>query len=227
MQISAVGKIRPIVLFQAESKVKGDRITFEKIKTELIKNFEIPAEQIAIKTAEINDLKNVDLMSENCPIRFIITINALKEGRDCPFAYILASLANRNSAVEVKQILGRILRRPFTKNFSEQKLNMSYVFTASADFRQTLEKIIVGLNSAGFSENEYRAVNEVEEIHEEKNSVEPLQLENLSTEKNISEEKVSDEKNPVHTANFSEEKISIEEEFKKADELGKEYEKIF
>ena len=114
MQISAVGKIRPIVLFQAESKVKGDRITFEKIKTELIKNFEIPAEQIAIKTAEINDLKNVDLMSENCPIRFIITINALKEGRDCPFAYILASLANRNSAVEVKQILGRILRRPFT-----------------------------------------------------------------------------------------------------------------
>ena len=79
-----------------------------------------------------------------------------------------------------------------------------------------MEKIIVGLNSAGFSENEYRAVNEVEEIPEEKNSVEPLQLENLSTdEKNISEEKISDEKN------------SIEEEFKKADELGKEYEKNF
>ena len=215
-KISVAEKIRPIVLFQAESKGKGDRITFEKIKTELIKNFEIPAEQIAIKTAEINDLKNVDLMSEDCPIRFIITINALKEGWDCPFAYILASLANRNSAVDVEQILGRILRRPFTKNFSEQKLNMSYVFTASADFRQTLEKIIVGLNSAGFSENEYRAVNEVEEIPEEKNSVEPLQLENLSTdEKNISEEKISDEKN------------SIEEEFKKADELGKEYEKNF
>ncbi len=214
-KISVAEKIRPIVLFQAESKGKGDRITFEKIKIELIKNFEIPAEQIAIKTAEINDLKNIDLMAEDCQIRFIITINALKEGWDCPFAYILASLANRNSAVDVEQILGRILRRPFTKNFSERKLNMSYVFTASADFRQTLEKIIVGLNSAGFSENEYRAVNEVEEIPEEKISVEPLQLENLSTEENISEEKISDEKN------------SIEEEFKKADELCEEYEKNF
>ena len=185
-KISAAEKIRPIILFQAESKGKGDRITFEKIKTELIKNFDIPAEQIAIKTAEINDLKNVDLMAENCPIRFIITINALKEGWDCPFAYILASLANRNSAVDVEQILGRILRRPFTKNFSDRKLNMSYVFTASADFRQTLEKIIVGLNSAGFSENEYRAVEENFEQPQEI-SVENLQLEleKIPAEKNV------------------------------------------
>lgn len=85
-KISVAEKIRPIILFQAESKGKGDRITFEKIKIELIKNFDIPAEQIAIKTAEINDLKNIDLMAEDCQIRFIITINALKEGWDCPFA---------------------------------------------------------------------------------------------------------------------------------------------
>jgi len=212
-KISSAEQIRPIVLFQAESKGKGDRITFEKIKSELIENFKIPAEQIAIKTAEINDLKNIDLMAENCPIKFIITINALKEGWDCPFAYILASLANRNSAVDVEQILGRILRRPFTKNFSDRKLNMSYVFTASADFRQTLEKIIVGLNSAGFSENEYRAVNEVEENFVEKISVEPLQLEN--------------EKIPVDEIKKSPEKNSVEEKFQQADELGEEYEKNF
>ena len=150
--------IRPIILFQAESQGRGDRITFDRIKNELIQNYNIPTEQIAIKTADINNLKNIDLMASDCPIRYIITINALKEGWDCPFAYILASLANRTSTIDVEQILGRILRRPFTKNFSNELLNMSYVFTSSADFRQTLDKIVVGLNAAGFSEHEYRAI---------------------------------------------------------------------
>lgn len=152
--------IRPIVLFQAESHGKGDRLTFDKIKADLIQNYNIPPEQIAIKTADTNDLRGVDLMSVDCPIRYIITINALKEGWDCPFTYILASLANRTSPIDVEQILGRILRRPFTKNFSNDLLNMSYVFTSSADFRQTLNKIVIGLNAAGFSEHEYRVADQ-------------------------------------------------------------------
>ena len=152
--------IRPIILFQAESNGKGDRLTFDKIKSELIQNYNIPPEQIAIKTADINDLRGVDLMSIDCSIRYIITVNALKEGWDCPFAYILASLANRSSPIDVEQILGRILRRPFSKNFSNDLLNMSYVFTSSADFRQTLNKIVIGLNAAGFSEHEYRVADQ-------------------------------------------------------------------
>lgn len=159
--------IRPIVLFQAETQGKGERATFDKIKADLIENHNIPAEQIAIKTADINDLRNVDLMAADCPIRYIITINALKEGWDCPFAYILASLANRTSVVDVEQILGRILRRPFTKNFSDELLNMSYVFTSSADFRQTLDKIIVGLNAAGFGKQEFRATETVDDMAEQ------------------------------------------------------------
>ena len=69
---------------------------------------DIPAEQIAIRTADVNELKNTDLMSPSCPIRYIITVNALKEGWDCPYAYILASLANKTSQVDVEQILGRM-----------------------------------------------------------------------------------------------------------------------
>ena len=148
--------VRPIVLFQAEAQGKGDRATFDRIKAELIATHAIPAEQIAIKTADINDLRGVDLMAKNCPVRYVITVNALKEGWDCPFAYILASLANRTSAVDVEQILGRILRRPFTKNFPDEVLNQSYVLTSSADFRQTLDKIVDGLNAAGFTERDYR-----------------------------------------------------------------------
>ena len=88
--------IRPIALFQAQPKGKEDATTFEKLRDKLV-DAGIPAEQIAIRTADVNELKNTDLMSPNCPICYIITVNALKEGWDCPFAYILASLANKTT----------------------------------------------------------------------------------------------------------------------------------
>lgn len=147
--------IRPIVLFQAQPKTNEDSETFDKIKDMLIE-MGIPKEEIAIKTSKINELKNVELMSRDCPIKYIITVNALKEGWDCPFAYILASLANKTSAVDVEQILGRILRQPYTKQHNAPLLNTSYVLTCSNDFRDTLDRIVVGLNKAGFSKKDFR-----------------------------------------------------------------------
>ena len=147
--------IRPIALFQAQPKGKEDATTFEKLREKLI-NAGIPAEQIAIRTADVNELKNVELMSPDCQVRYIITVNALKEGWDCPFAYILASLANKTSQVDVEQILGRILRLPHTAQHSQPALNMSYVLTSSNDFDETVRRIIRGLNSAGFSDKDYR-----------------------------------------------------------------------
>ena len=147
--------IRPIALFQAQPKGKDDATTFEKLRDKLVDKG-IPAEQIAIRTADVNELKNTDLMSPSCPIRYIITVNALKEGWDCPFAYILASLANRTSQVDVEQILGRILRLPHTSQHTQSALNMSYVLTSSNDFNNTVAHIVKGLNSAGFSDKDYR-----------------------------------------------------------------------
>lgn len=147
--------IRPIALFQAQPKGKEDATTFEKLRDKLV-DAGIPAEQIAIRTADVNELKNVDLMSSDCPVRYIITVNALKEGWDCPFAYILASLANKTSQVDVEQILGRILRLPHTRQHTQSALNMSYVLTSSNDFNTTVQHIIKGLNSAGFSDKDYR-----------------------------------------------------------------------
>jgi len=151
--------IRPIVLFQAQPKTDKDNITFEKIKKDLI-DFGIPETQVKIKTAEKDEIKNIDLMQPDCEVRYIITINALKEGWDCPFAYILASLANKSSTVDVEQILGRVLRLPYTRQHDEKLLNFSYVFTSSNNFQQTLEKIILGLNKAGFTRKDFRAVTE-------------------------------------------------------------------
>ena len=148
--------IRPIVLFQAQPRTKADSTTYEKIKKTLLDGG-IPEQEIAIKTGDKDELKNVDLLSPDCPFRYIVTVNALKEGWDCPFAYVLATVANRTSVVDVEQILGRVLRLPYTRKNKSEVLNLSYVITSSADFHQTVEKVVDGLNSAGFSSRDYRA----------------------------------------------------------------------
>lgn len=147
--------IRPIVLFQAQPKTKDDNITFDKIRDSLIE-IGIPENQIKIKTANKDEIKNLDLLSRECEVRYIITVNALKEGWDCPFAYVLASLANKSSSVDVEQILGRVLRLPYVTKHQEDLLNYSYVFTSSNNFLNTLDKIILGLNKSGFSAKDYR-----------------------------------------------------------------------
>ena len=154
--------IRPIVLFQAQPKngrdfsnAEEEKSNVQKLKDKLLE-LKIPEAQIKIKTANINEIKNEDLMSRNCEVRYIITINALKEGWDCPFAYILASLADKSSAVDVEQILGRVLRQPYVMKHNFPLLNVSYVLTASSRFLETLDNIVKGLNKAGFSDRDYK-----------------------------------------------------------------------
>lgn len=148
--------IRPIILFQAESNTGDeDRGTYDKIRDMLV-DMGIPEDEIGIKTSKIDTIRKQNLMSRDCKIRYIITVNALKEGWDCPFAYILASLANKTSTVEVEQILGRILRQPYARQHSGGLLNSSYVLTCSRDFHATLDKIVAGLNKAGFSCKDFR-----------------------------------------------------------------------
>lgn len=149
--------IRPIALFQAAPNTSDDAETFEKIKQNLI-GAGIKKEEIAIKTANINELDKKDLMSAECPIRYIITINALKEGWDCPFAYVLASLANKQSPTDVEQLVGRILRQPYTAKCENKFLNSAYVFTCSVNFGDTVEKIVKTLNGEGFSKDDVQPI---------------------------------------------------------------------
>lgn len=179
--------IRPIVLFQAEPKNKDDTTTFEKVR-EILLELNVPPEHIAIKTANINELRNVDLMSRDCQVRYIITVNALKEGWDCPFAYVLATLANKSSVVDVTQILGRVLRMPYTKKHSIELLNLSYVFTSSSHFQSTLSQVVKGLNKAGFSKRDYREF-DLSVVEQELAPIHSLTQEELSLTVQIGEEK--------------------------------------
>ena len=194
--------IRPIVLFQAQPKNAEDNTTFEKLKEKLIE-LKIPADQIKIKTATINEIKNEDLMSRDCAVRYIITVNALKEGWDCPFAYILASLADKSSAVDVEQILGRVLRQPYVMKHNFPLLNLSYVLTASSKFLDTLDNIVKGLNKAGFSDKDYKLADPA--MIEEAKKQEPLtQLTVFPTTESETEEDI--------TADIDTSRISVLEE---------------
>ena len=147
-------QIRPIALIQAEQEKEDDKkITVGRIKEFLLKETRgrIKEEEIAIKTSKENELEGVDLFDKDCKIRYIITVNALAEGWDCSFAYILISVANIGSRVAVEQIIGRIMRLPFAKKLSDEDLNRSYVFASARNFNEAAEEIISGLEGNGYS----------------------------------------------------------------------------
>lgn len=198
--------IRPIVLFQAQPKTKNDNTTFEKLKAQLL-DLGIPEPQIKIKTANIDELKGIDLSDKTCEVRYIITINALKEGWDCPFAYILASLADKSSAVDVEQILGRVLRQPYVQKHKAFQLNLSYVLTASAKFNETLQSIVEGLKASGFSGNEHRVADKMTETEKEEHVVNPVESFLFPEQQKEPEEETIDKKRISFDPNATEEEI--------------------
>lgn len=146
--------IRPIILFQAQS-VEGDDINVAKLKQSLIDDFKVPEHEIAIHTGKQRGLDGVDVMSETCPITCIVTVKALVEGWDCPFAYILCSVSDVSTPRAVEQVLGRILRMPNTKRKQRDALNMAYAFATSDDLTITARNLVDALvDSAGFQKME-------------------------------------------------------------------------
>lgn len=121
--------IRPILLVQAMQK--GQSPSPEEVKTYLTETLKIPEEQIAIATGTQKDLQGVDLFDQKTPIRYVITIKALKEGWDCSFAYVLCSLQNIHSSKDVEQLLGRIMRMPYARKRTVLELNRAYADVVS------------------------------------------------------------------------------------------------
>ncbi len=228
--------IRPIALLQAQPNRGRDVAeTYENLREKLIQ-LGIPREQIAVKTANVNEIQNVNLLCPRCPIRYIITVNALKEGWDCPFAYVLASIANKSSAVDVEQIVGRILRQPYCRRFSIPQLNYSYVLTCSNEFQKTLQGIVKGLNNAGFSGKEFRAEDERGILVGGEDDSEPEQIPlplPPTDDENASPSNESEDEgngmgefmniNPDEIHKSDEGKESAAELMKKAAEVGAEY----
>ena len=154
--------LRPIVLIQAQarSKVK-ETLDVDRVREELIANHRIPVEEIVVATGEEKGLEKLNadyesgILSADCPVNFVITQQALAEGWDCPFAYVLVSMAEVHSSTAVEQLLGRILRQPGARHRANEALNRSYAFVVSRDFNATAEGLRDRLvQGAGFERME-------------------------------------------------------------------------
>ncbi len=147
--------IRPIVLFQAEPK--NGAVTVEVLEKYLIEDLKIDTEKIAIATGNRRDLDGVDLFAPNCKIEFIITIEALKEGWDCSFAYIFCSVKEVRSSKDAEQLLGRVLRMPYAKRRKVEALNRSYAHLATPSFSRAAQELTDKLINMGFEAMEIPA----------------------------------------------------------------------
>ena len=146
--------IRPLVLFQAEKK--NQDCTVATLRAFLLEQ-NIPEEQIAVATGDQRELDAIDIFSRNCPVRYVITVEALKEGWDCSFAYVFCSVANIRSATDVEQLLGRVMRMPYARARSNDRLNMAYAHVIANSFRDAAEAMYDRMLDMGFGEDEAAA----------------------------------------------------------------------
>ncbi len=156
--------IRPICLVQVERTGRDQRragvVHADDARDYLLRHPRISAEQIAVKTSGRDELKAADaaggLLSRDCPIRFIITKQALQEGWDCSFAYVLAILTNPGSKSALTQLVGRILRQPYAAKTRVAALDESYVFCFRRRGADLLEEVRKGFGLEGLQDLEGR-----------------------------------------------------------------------
>lgn len=142
--------LRPILLMQAESVADC-----EPLRQRLVDDFGISKEEVKISVGSLDELPSAEeIRSPKCPVRFLITVQKLREGWDCPFAYVLCSLKETRSATAIEQIVGRVLRLPGAKTKQHQDLNCSYVFSVSPSITTVLAELRDALESNGFTKAE-------------------------------------------------------------------------
>ena len=143
--------IRPVLLFQAEAK--NGEATVEALLAHLTSadGEKLDRRQIAVATGEQKELDGIVLADPGCPIRYVITVEALKEGWDCPFAYVLCSLQDAKSAKDVEQLLGRVLRMPYARARATPDLNKAYAHIVAQGFARVADQLADRLvNNMGF-----------------------------------------------------------------------------
>jgi type III restriction enzyme len=129
--------LRPILLLQA-ARVDD----CEPLRERLVKEFGVAKDEVKIHAGKLSVLDGVrNINSPKCPVRFVITVEKLREGWDCPFAYVLCSLKETRSPAAIEQIVGRILRLPGVRKKQHPDLNLSYTFPVSDSMPAVLNEL--------------------------------------------------------------------------------------
>ncbi len=147
--------IRPIAVVRVErtgaKQRDGVRVHAEDVREYLQLQLAVPATAIRVKSSQRDELGREDLLSEECPVRWIITKDALKEGWDCPFAYLLVLLDNTQAPRALTQLVGRVLRQPQARQTDEPLLNQSHVHCWDIDVGRAVEQVKAGLENEGLT----------------------------------------------------------------------------
>jgi len=147
--------IRPIALIQVERLGRDQRgrgFVHSEDAREFLISLGVPAHEVAVKSAYMDEIKQQKLLSKESEIRYIITKEALKEGWDCSFAYILGVIPNARNNASMTQLVGRILRQPYAKKTKVADLDESYVFFASGHTQEVLERVRQGFEDEGLGD---------------------------------------------------------------------------
>lgn len=147
--------IRPIAVVRVERTGKdqrdGERVHAEDVRDYLIQNLGIASDAVAVKSSERNELAGADLLSEYCPIRWIVTKAALMEGWDCPFAYMLVMLDNTTAKRAITQLVGRVMRQPHARLTGREALDQCYVYCWNTAVGEAVEYVKLGLETEGLT----------------------------------------------------------------------------
>lgn len=148
--------IRPIALIQVEATGKDQRGKHGRVHSldvkEYLQSLEINPDEIAIKTSSQNDIEDKNLFAPDCIVRYLITKEALREGWDCSFAYILGIIPNVSSNTGVTQIIGRILRQSYARKTGIAALDESYVYYSKGESRDLIEHVRAGFKNEGLED---------------------------------------------------------------------------
>ncbi|MBB3872920.1 DEAD/DEAH box helicase [Brevundimonas mediterranea] len=146
--------IRPIMLVRVEvtgreQRDKG-RIHTEDAVDALI-GMGVPPEWIRRQTAIDKELDD-QLLSDTSPVRIIITRDALREGWDCPFAYVLTLLTKSRAKTALTQMIGRVLRQPGARRTGVPELDSAWVFCTDTTVKDAVEGVRNGLSEEGMAD---------------------------------------------------------------------------
>ena len=148
--------VRPIVLVRVQRTGKDQRqqgfIHSQDVKEYLMQNLSVPERHIKIQSSEQKELAGEDLLDEQSPVRWIITKDALKEGWDCSFAYILALLDNTTATTAMTQMVGRVMRQPHARRIEQgDALNQCHIYCYNKDVGKAVESVKAGLENEGLT----------------------------------------------------------------------------
>lgn len=155
LQMSDGSYIRPVAVVRVERTGRdqrdGERVHAEDVREYLIQNLGVPEDAIAIKSSELDELADQDLLSGFSPVRWVITRAALMEGWDCPFAYLLVMLDNTSAQRAITQLVGRVMRQPYARRTGRELLDQCYVYCWNTRVSEAVTQVKRGLEAEGLT----------------------------------------------------------------------------